>query len=140
MQDPEVKAESQSNQSKSEEEAREPEDNDADSSFYSLLYGPNSSLNPDPFIMEVLSTLSSHSDLKKQFKRFLPEDDEEEINNMQAKVQSLRANFNISDQEHATGGEAIEASHDEAAVINQRKRESYQNLFKLLEQYREVKD
>ena len=88
----------------------------------------------------MLSTLSSHSDLKKQFKRFLPEDDEEEINNMQAKVQSLRANFNISDQEHATGGEAIEASHDEAAVINQKKRESYQNLFKLLEQYREVKD
>jgi hypothetical protein len=86
IQDSEVKAESQSNRSKSEEEAREPEDNDADSSFYSLLYGPNSSLDPDPFIREVLSTLSSHSDLKKQFKRFLPEDDEEEINNMQAKV------------------------------------------------------
>lgn len=44
------------------------------------------------------------------------------------------------DQDHATGGEAIEASHDEAAVISQRKRESYQSLLKLLEQYREVEE
>lgn len=59
---------------------------------------------------------------------------------MQATVQSLRANFNMLDQDHATGGEAIEASHDEAAVISQRKRESYQSLLKLLEQYREVEE
>jgi len=59
------------------------EANDADSSFYSALYGPGASLNPDPFINEVLAQLHQHSDLRKQFKRFLPEDDEEEVLEME---------------------------------------------------------
>ena len=64
--------------SKKNADGKEPDEfNDSDSSFKSALYGPNSTLNPDPFINEVLTQLHVHSDLKKQFKRFLPEDEEE---------------------------------------------------------------
>jgi len=38
---------------------------DSDSSCRNALYGPNSILNPDPFINEVLTNLHMHSDLKK---------------------------------------------------------------------------
>lgn len=67
---------------------REPgEDCDGDSSFQSILYGENSSLNPDNFIQEVLTALRSHTDLVKQFKRFIPEDDEDDIISLNEKYQ-----------------------------------------------------
>jgi hypothetical protein len=41
------------------------------------LYGENSTLNPDPYINEILNCLNNQQDLKNQFKRFLPEDEDE---------------------------------------------------------------
>jgi len=45
-----------------------------DESFQSLLYGPGSALDPDPVINEVLGLLQNNKDLVENFKRFLPED------------------------------------------------------------------
>jgi len=60
-------------------------DNDADSAFHSQLYGPNSNIDPDGFIQNVLQQLSGHQDLSKQFKRFLPEDEEEDRKSIERK-------------------------------------------------------
>lgn len=120
-----------------DEDAREPgEENDADSSFYSVLYGPNSSLDPDHFIQEVLQTLGNHGDLTKQFKRFLPEDDEEDEQSMEQKYWQFRNQMNMemgSNDINPTG------EPEDMALINQMKMESYQNLLKLLEEYGDVK-
>ena len=40
-------------------------DNDADSAFHSELYGPNSNIDPDSFIQNVLLQLQGHEDLAK---------------------------------------------------------------------------
>lgn len=66
------------------------DDASQDSSFYRVLYGPDSTLDADPVIQEMMSCLTSHSDLKKQFKRFLPDDDEDEIKNIEEKVIKFR--------------------------------------------------
>ena len=51
----EKKKKQEESQSNKDEEMWEPaEENDAESSFYSILYGPNSNLDPDQFITEVL--------------------------------------------------------------------------------------
>ena len=114
------------------EEDKDPgEDNDADNSFYSALYGENSGLNPDPIITDVLNCLSNHNDLKKQFKRFLPED-EEEINQLESNVQMLKHSAYQNGGEIPMGTE-LDRSHDETTNIPKLKRDAYNNLFKLLE-------
>ena len=114
------------------EEDKDPcEENDADNSFYSALYGDTSGLNPDPIISDVLTCLNSHSDLKKQFKRFLPEDDEE-IQQLENNVQLLKQYTYHSNEELPMGAE-LDRSHDETANIPKLKRDAYNNLFKLLE-------
>lgn len=65
-------------------------DNDADSAFHSELYGPNSNIDPDGFIQNVLQQLQSHDDLAKQFKRFLPDDDEDDKASIQRKYWQFR--------------------------------------------------
>lgn len=40
-------------------------DADADSAFHSELYGPNSNIDPDGFIQNVLVQLQGHDDLAK---------------------------------------------------------------------------
>jgi hypothetical protein len=49
-----------------------------DSTFQEIFYGPNSSLDPDNFIKFVQSTIHEHKDLTKEFRRFLPDDMEDD--------------------------------------------------------------
>ena len=49
-----------------------------DSTFQDIFYGPNSTLDPDSFIKMVQSTLAEHKDLSKEFRRFLPDDLEDD--------------------------------------------------------------
>lgn len=63
---------------------------DVDSAFHSQLYGPNSKIDPDAFIEQVHLQLNGHDDLLKQFKRFLPEDDEEDKQSIERKYWQFR--------------------------------------------------
>ena len=111
-----------------------------DSSFYRVLYGPDSTLDADPFIQEIMSCLTSHSDLKKQFKRFLPDDDEDEIKNIEEKVIRFRQNLNL---EQIPMGTELDVGHQEEfdnSAIQHLKRESYDSLFRNLTEYAEVRE
>ena len=57
-----------------------------------------------------MSCLTNHSDLKKQFKRFLPDDDEEEIKNVEEKVIKFRQNLNL---EQIPMGTELDVGHQE---------------------------
>lgn len=65
-------------------------DNDADSAFHSQLYGPNSNIDPDAFIQGVLLQLQGNEELAKQFKRFLPDDDEDDKKSIERKYWQFR--------------------------------------------------
>jgi hypothetical protein len=58
-----------------------------------MLYGPNSQLDPDNFIQSVLQTIGEHKDLSKEFRRFLPDDIEEDEESMDRKYWQFRQNI-----------------------------------------------
>jgi hypothetical protein len=64
-----------------------------------MLYGPNSKLDPDNFIQSVLQTITDHKDLSKEFRRFLPDDIEEDEESMDRKYWEFRRNIIAADQE-----------------------------------------
>ena len=66
------------------------DENDVDSAIHSQLYGPNSKIDPDGFIQQVHLQLTGHDDLLRQFKRFLPEDDEEDKKSIERKYWQFR--------------------------------------------------
>jgi len=78
-----------------------------DSTYQELIYGPNSSLNPDDFIKVVQATLSEHRDLAKEFRRFLPDDIEEDEQSVEKKYNQFVQNMNF---EHA--GELLDDQGD----------------------------
>lgn len=122
-----------------EDEDREPgEVNDAASSFYSLLYGRNSQLDPDSFINDVLSTIKNHTDLTKWFKRFLPDDDEEEEQSAIRRYWQFRSNLNLlNGDEELENGQMNQdmQSVDEVTMINQVKSDCSHSLTHLLGEY-----
>ena len=64
----------------------------ADSSFQEMLYGPNSTLDPDNFIQTVLQTIGSHKDLTKEVRKFLPDDIDEEEESMGQRYRQFKDN------------------------------------------------
>ena len=91
----------------------------------------------------MLQTIKNHSDLTKWFKRFLPEDDDDDEQSAERKYWQFRTNMNMligdSDGEHPPSNHENVRFDDEAALINQMKRESYRSLIKLLAEYNDVK-
>ena len=71
--------------------------NDVDSAFHSQLYGPESNIEPDIVIKSVLESLAYNQDMTRWFKRFLPEDDEEDKKSIERKYWQFREQSNLLD-------------------------------------------
>ena len=94
-----------------------------------MLYGPNSQLDPDNFIQTVLQTIGDHKDLSKEFRRFLPDDIEED---------DISGNFGTTSCPLAEERIPIGLG-DDLKLINKLKGVAQQRLIELLKEYGEVK-
>lgn len=123
-------------QEQSDEDNRVPgEEHDASDSFCSALYGPNSTIKPDTLIQDVMGCLNSHPDLMQQFKRFIPEEDEEEMQVTTNHIKHIRKVFKVEASVDFDGD--IDFSADNTNLVST-KRETYQQLIRSLEEYKEL--
>ena len=113
------------------------EEHDASDSFCSALYGPNSSIKPDALIHEVMGCLNSHPDLVQQFKRFIPEEDEEEMQITTNHIKHIRKVLKVEDSVDLDGD--IDFSADNTNLVST-KRETYQQLMRSLQEYKELEE
>tara|TARA_B110000285_G_scaffold233629_1_gene307990 strand:+ start:1473 stop:2012 length:540 start_codon:yes stop_codon:yes gene_type:complete len=107
-----------------------------DSTFQEIFYGPNSSLDPDHFIKFVQSTIQEHKDLTKEFRRFLPDDMEDDEQSAEKKYYQFVQNMNFDN-----GAELLDEqmNGNQDQLIQRLKGVAQMRLLELLKEYSDMK-